>query len=580
MGDGIGPVYLANGGTSGGCIQGTDNPSGLLWYYKAPYYFKGNKSTSLFQNLRYDVQTTIPGDKEEDVLLYGNGLAIYYDAPVTVGSSWTHIDVPLDNTGWRYEINKSPVTLADFSSVLSDIDSLLILGEFSGGADVGKLDNVILEPNNTAGALPLPVCAGTPINIITVDMMQADNYLWTLPGSVTGSSTDMNPSGIIYSAGGTYTATLILSNNCMSDTVVIPNIHILNPVQTSLAFEICAGDSVELPDGSFTSDAGQSTFTLTAANGCDSIISTKVIVHPNIYLSASSYLCYQEVLTLPWGETTDTAGVYRHTFQTIFGCDSVVTRYVFTNDELTSSADISNVSCYGAGDGSVKLSAAESYPPYSYSINGKMNTDGEFDLLTSGNYNYTVTDSNGCTTSGMFTITEPEPIALSVSPAVGYLRPPESILLHATCNYTDATYSWSPDDFLDCDNCNNVISTPDETIIYTVEASIVVDGHVCTETTNDTVIVLPSVFIPNAFTPDTDGLNEIFSGKISSLNNYSMDVFNRWGENVYHSEDINAGWNGEYKGEPAAEGTYAYLISGEIMKGKKYQYKGLVTLVR
>lgn len=88
------------------------------------------------------------------------------------------------------------------------------------------------------------------------------------------------------------------------------------------------------------------------------------------------------------------------------------------------------------------------------------------------------------------------------------------------------------------------------------------------------------IFTPTAFTPDKDGINDIFVPKGKFFTEFEMTVFNRWGEIVFHSSDINNGWDGFYKGETAKQDSYAYLIKAKDNRGREKVYKGTVTLLR
>jgi gliding motility-associated-like protein len=94
------------------------------------------------------------------------------------------------------------------------------------------------------------------------------------------------------------------------------------------------------------------------------------------------------------------------------------------------------------------------------------------------------------------------------------------------------------------------------------------------------VVHRPIVFIPNAFAPD--GTNRIFKPSIvfNDLNGYSMQIFNRWGEEVFESQDYDTGWNGSMNGRDAPAGGYAYLIRFNGLDGLTNEYKGIVLLVR
>ena len=91
------------------------------------------------------------------------------------------------------------------------------------------------------------------------------------------------------------------------------------------------------------------------------------------------------------------------------------------------------------------------------------------------------------------------------------------------------------------------------------------------------------IMIPNAFTPNGDGRNDIFK-LVNTTNERLVDfrVFNRWGTILYRSgnEDVTQGWDGNYKGQPQPTGVYGYLIRIAYPDGNIETYKGTVTLIR
>ena len=88
------------------------------------------------------------------------------------------------------------------------------------------------------------------------------------------------------------------------------------------------------------------------------------------------------------------------------------------------------------------------------------------------------------------------------------------------------------------------------------------------------------VFIPNAFTPNKNDLNEIFKPQGIYIFNYSMRIFNRWGEKLFDSEGCDIGWDGKYKGMIAPEGVYIYQVNVKGTDGRLYPFSGDVTLLR
>ena len=89
------------------------------------------------------------------------------------------------------------------------------------------------------------------------------------------------------------------------------------------------------------------------------------------------------------------------------------------------------------------------------------------------------------------------------------------------------------------------------------------------------------LYAPNAFSPDGDGINDFFEIKGQGVEEMELEIYNRWGQMVYRSDDLALAWNGEYKGKEVPLGTYVYQVkavnvSGEITIAKK----GSVVLVR
>jgi len=99
------------------------------------------------------------------------------------------------------------------------------------------------------------------------------------------------------------------------------------------------------------------------------------------------------------------------------------------------------------------------------------------------------------------------------------------------------------------------------------------------------VVQYPLFYIPTAFTPgegNSPGLNDIFKpeGVFVDLENYSFEVFNRWGEKVYSTEDFSEGWDGEIDGKPAPLGAYVYIVKYQGADGTQYQQEGTVNLTK
>ena len=97
---------------------------------------------------------------------------------------------------------------------------------------------------------------------------------------------------------------------------------------------------------------------------------------------------------------------------------------------------------------------------------------------------------------------------------------------------------------------------------------------------NELKMYLPvSVYLPNAFTPDGDGLNDTFGAVGEGISEYHLVVFNRWGEIVFESSDINVKWDGYLAAEKAPAGAYSYVVKGRGFEFGAFEKSGTVIIL-
>ena len=142
--------------------------------------------------------------------------------------------------------------------------------------------------------------------------------------------------------------------------------------------------------------------------------------------------------------------------------------------------------------------------------------------------------------------------------------------------------SWTPATGLSCTNCLEPVASPEDTTEYTVT---IVSDNGCSATTTVTVYVDDNfrAFIPNIFTPNGDGQNDYFSFYTFGAVRTEVKIFNRWGAQVYYNPDqpsASNGWDGQFSGEDAPEGTYVYVIEILFANDEERQFTGSVTLIR
>ena len=144
-------------------------------------------------------------------------------------------------------------------------------------------------------------------------------------------------------------------------------------------------------------------------------------------------------------------------------------------------------------------------------------------------------------------------------------------------------YSWTPISNLSNSNISNPIANPTETTLYSVK---VTSETGCTDI--DTVTVFArggdaskTFFVPNAFSPNGDGLNDCFSlRKWGNVTLKEMAIYNKWGNKVFVTDDINQCWDGFYQKKAQPAGVYVYSIVAESPICGSFTRKGTIVLVR
>jgi gliding motility-associated-like protein len=193
-----------------------------------------------------------------------------------------------------------------------------------------------------------------------------------------------------------------------------------------------------------------------------------------------------------------------------------------------------------------------------------------------------VTDANGCTVADVGVITEPDEVTLSVAPSPTTVKLGDELQLTTTTNQTGIlTYNWLPDNGLSCNDCANPVFSGIVSQTYTVTVTTLKG---CVGVANFVVTVVPNydVFIPNVFTPDNSTANDYWQifGNLSAFKQMEMNVFNRWGEKVFSTQDVNFKWDGTYRGEKVPPGVYVYTAKFVWLNNHSdSNYHGTVTVL-
>ncbi len=143
------------------------------------------------------------------------------------------------------------------------------------------------------------------------------------------------------------------------------------------------------------------------------------------------------------------------------------------------------------------------------------------------------------------------------------------------------SYTWSPATWLSNANIANPISTPRDNIRYIVTGK---DASGCLG--SDSIIVRvfeidPDMYVPTAFTPNGDGVNDVIRPILLGMKSLSyFRVYNRFGELMFATTEINKGWDGVYKGKPQDTATFVWMAEGITYKGQVRKQKGYVVLIK
>jgi gliding motility-associated-like protein len=148
---------------------------------------------------------------------------------------------------------------------------------------------------------------------------------------------------------------------------------------------------------------------------------------------------------------------------------------------------------------------------------------------------------------------------------------------------TAVSFEWTPAESLDNPFIFNPRATPDTCEIYTVQ---VTDVFGCTG--QDTVLLkvrspicdFPYIFVPNTFTPNGDGLNDVLYVRGDYIDELELYIYNRWGQLVFETRDKNVGWDGTFKGELLRTDVFGYYLKCICYGQEEYFTRGNVTLLR
>jgi len=463
-------------------------------------------------------------------------------------------------------------------------------------------DSILLTITTSPG--PVNIGPDTTICQANTIMLNAHKgyatYLWS--NGITDSTTVINTPGIYYvdvtdACGNIFSDTILVSpappipisigpdrSKCNADTLHLqaPNgfiNYIWSPnynINSTTTQQVIVNPTV---DTSYTIKAEKTP-------GCFAYDTVRITVNtsPPINLGADKSFCSGDSLVLDAGAgftqyqwsngnntqqiTAYTVGVYSVSGTTLQGCKSFDTLRVLNVYALPLiSLDKDSVLC--SGDQKI-LNAGNGFANYSWNTGSNSSS---ITVNSIGVYSVTVTDNNGCKGSDTSKIT-----TIYAKP-FGFLGPDtaicpyyDEIKLQANTRFDE--YVW---------NTGSAASslTVKKPGTYWLQVK---DGNDCIG--KDTIIVNSKdcgkgFFVPTGFTPNNDGKNDLLKPiLLGDVAQYKFWIYNRWGELIFETTDLNKGWDGTYKGQPQATGVFVWRCTYQFLNEQVQNAKGTFILIR
>jgi gliding motility-associated-like protein len=538
---------------------------------------------------------------------------------------------------YHYAWNTSPaqntdpaISLASGTYIVSVTDDSLCLATFSvtltDPAQITFGAPTITDPscfNSSNGAAQI-----APQNGIGSYM-----YAWgTTPVQNTNPAT-----GLI---GGAYTVTATDANGCTAATTVT----LVTPSQLNVAISGTNLNCYQSSNGTVTASVSggtppysyswnnedstatinslpATTYTVTAtdANGCPAVDST-TLTQPGIVSETlgsvrtnCTYTSDGQVLdtayggTQPFtftlddatgaivqsGNTTGTfsnvaAGLYTVIATDANGCpvSDTITVPLAPFNYYTDTAV--STSCYGPqySDGIIHLQGY-SIPngPFQYAIDGgSFSVSPDFFGLSAGLHKVTAQDAYGCDTTFNILVPEPQPAVVQILPGDSTITAGTTLQLSTVFGPYSAdsirSYSWVPGTGMSCIDCPSPQVSPyANSTTYTV---IITYNQGCTASASVQIDVNgePPFYIPNAFSPNGDGTNDVWYVYGTGVKDVKAMIFDRWGEKVFETDNQSTGWDGTYRGQMQAPGVFVYIVTIVYLDGQTDTKQGSLTLIR
>ena len=476
---------------------------------------------------------------------------------------------------WNTSVTTSSMTVSPTTSTTYIVE----VKDNLGCTDTAQT-TVIIAPSPNSDFSPNDVCLNQAINFTNLSSVPSGTitaWSWNF-GDGSPMVFIQSPSHFYPNIGSYVTSLVVTSNNGCKDTLVKNVVvHPLPDAQFSTD-NFCNGSIVPFTDLSTLS--GTDILQIWSWNFGDGSPVTNNQNTLHLYpgtgnyttqlLVSSNFGCKDSVTKVV---TINPNPIVNFTAPDTAGCDTLCVYF-----QSLASITGGNIASYSWNYGDGSAAGTSSIAEHCYTNNSVL-------LPVTFNVSLTVTSDSGCVTSltkNNYIIVNPNPIAnFTAQPDITSIVDP--IITFNNLSSGENGWNWSFGDLTTTSISDPLPHTYPDTAKYLITL-IVSNQYSCFDTTYKTITIEPNwaFFVPNAFTPNADGINDSFQGYGFGLLKYEMMIFDRWGNEIYRTKDYNFPWDGTANNgkDIAQRDVYVYLINIEEVKGRYHSYKGIVTLVR
>ena len=357
--------------------------------------------------------------------------------------------------------------------------------------------------------------------------------------------------------------------------------------------------------------AGNYNVTVTDANGCPKVIAVTIIQPQplSVPITPTNITCNggtngsaianpsggTSPYTYTWNTTpvqnTQSAnnlgvGSYTVTVTDTHGCTKQSTVAITQPSPILLTVSGNDTVCKGE-NATLSANVNGGTPAYTYTwMPGPQNGASiVVNPTTSSNYSVAITDANGCTSAvgGLFHVTVlPAPAALFDTASSGTFATSYVFSDLSTPSVTITGWNWNFGDNSSISTQQNPVHTFPGAGTYTV-TEVAFNKFGCPDTFKRVITINEGIIIPNVFTPDGDGVNDVWYIPNSGMKQFSVEIFDRWGTKVFETTADQIRWDGRSSsGKLLSDGTYFYVLKAYLKEGngeKNYSTTGYVTLL-